>query len=293
MKKFATFWTSFQKSLLDYTYYKDIAKASYWSSFKYLLFLLVCLSLVRTIQLGVGYTFMRKNIPSYVAIGQKELAAFYPRELELRISNGNLYTNVKEPYVIEFPKIFGDSEGKHLIVIDTKGTADDYPKYNTIILATKKALVFPGKEQASRTTTQLYYFSDLKRSVYMDHTEYTKMIQSLNPFFSKLPKLIDQLVVIGLILFPFFGGLLWVSSTLFGLTFLTIVIWLVEKIIKTSSYGYKTLFQMGMHGLTWSILFTFLLEITNQKVSFLYNLIFIAWMIFVLIKNKELKLNKT
>lgn len=284
MKKLNTFWYSFQKSLLDFTYYKDIAKASYWFSFKYLFFLLVCLSLIRSVQLGFTYSIFRKDIPSYITTGQKELTNFYPKELELRISNGKLYTNVNEPYTIEFPKIFGKVDS-HLIVIDTKGIADNYPKYNTVILATRQALVFPDKKQGERTTTQLYYFSDLKQSIYMDRTEYVKIIKTLNPFIAKLPRLIDTTVIVGLILLPFFGGLFWTSSTLFGLTFLTLFVWLIEKIVKTS-YGYKTLFRLGMHGVTWSILFTFLLDITNQKVDYLYNLIFLAWMTFVLLKNK-------
>lgn len=289
MKKLNTFWNSFQKSLLDFTYYKDIAKVSFWFSFKYLLFLLICLSLVKAVALGVGYTSIRKNIPSYIAIGKKELIALYPKELELRISNGKLYTNVSEPYTIEFPKLFGDMDGKHLVVIDTKGVADDYPKYNTVILATRAALVFPEKQQGNRTTTQLYYFSELKRSVYMDYSGYSKIVQGLNPLIAKLPKLIDITVVIGLILLPLVGGLFWTSSTLFGLLFLTLFIWIIEKIAKTH-YRYKTLFRMGMHGITWAILFSFLLDITNKSVPYLFNLIFIAWMTFVLLKNREPKI---
>lgn len=288
MKKINTFWNTFQKSLLDFTYYKDIAKASYWFSFKYLLFLLVCLSLVRSVQLGAAYSLFRKNIPSYIATGYKELVQFYPKELELRISNGKLYTNVQEPYTIEFPKVFGDVDGTHLIVIDTKGIADDYPKYKTIVLATRQALVFPDKQQSSQATTKMYYFSELKRSVYMDHALYAKAVESLKPFLAKLPKLADAVVIVSLALLPFLGGLLWTLSTLFGLMFLTLLVWLIEKIVKTS-YGYTTLFRLGMHGVTWSILFTFLLDITNQKVDYLYNLIFIAWMTFVLIKNNEQK----
>jgi len=77
--------------------------------------------------------------------------------------------------------------GKHMVVIDTKGIADNYPKYNTMVLVTKQAMVFPDKQQGDRTTTQLYYFSDLKKSVYMDYSNYSKMVQSLNPFIAKLP----------------------------------------------------------------------------------------------------------
>jgi len=285
MKKLNTFWNTFQRSLLDLHYYKDIVKASYWFSFKYLLFLLICLSLVRSVQLGIQYSKIRNKIPSYITTGKKELTSLYPKELELRISNGKLYTNVMEPYIIDFPQFIGKVEGKHLAVIDTKGIADNYPKYNAFVLATRQALIYPDKQQGDVTSTKMYYFSDLKRSLYIDHSLYSKVIQSADPFIKKLPKLIDTFVIGGLLLLPFFGGLVWLSGILFGLVFLTILVWLMEKIAKTT-YGYKTLFRLGMHGVTWSILFSFLLDITNQSVPYLYNLIFIVWMGFVLYKLK-------
>lgn len=285
MKKLTTFWNTFQKSLLDLHYYKDIAKASFWFSFKYLFFLLICLSLVRSVQLGIQYSKIKNKIPSYISMGRNELLGLYPKKLELRISNGKLYTNVDEPYFIKFPKVFGNMDGKHLAVIDTKGVADNYPKYNALILATRQALVYPDKQQGNALSTKMYYFSDFKRSLYVDHSLYSKLIQTADPFIKKLPELIDTFVVIGLILFPFFGGLFWLFGTLFALSFLTLLVWLMEKILKTR-YGYKTLFRLGMHGITWPILFSFMLNITNQSVPYLYNLIFIVWMGFVLLKNK-------
>ncbi len=285
MKKLNTFWNTFQRSLLDLHYYKDIVKASYWFSFKYLLFLLVCLSLVRSVQLGIHYSKIKNKIPSYISTGRKELVALYPKELELRISNGKLYTNVIEPYIIEFPKVFGNMEGKHLLVIDTKASPIAYKTYNTLVLATRDVLVYPDKQQRDTTTTQMYFFSDLKKSLYIDFYLYNKLIQNMDPFIAKLPMYIDRSVIIGLLLLPFFGGLFWLSGTLFGLLFLTLLVWFMEKILKTS-YGYKTLFRLGMHGVTWSILFSFMLDITNQSVPYLYNLIFIVWMGFVLFKNK-------
>lgn len=288
MKKLNTFWISFQRSLLDLGYYRDIAKASYWFSFKYLLFLLICLSLVKTVQLGSQYYKVRNRIPSFIAMARKEVMALYPKELELRISNGKLFTNVPEPYFVEFPAALGKMDGKHLAVIDTKGIADDYPKYNTLVLATRQALVYPDKQQGGTTSTKLYYFSEIKRSLYIDYALYKKMVISLDPLIAKLPKFIDTTVVFGLIIFPIFGGLLWVSGTLFGLLFLTLFVWVLSKIVKTP-YGYKTLFRLGMHGATWSILFTFLLDMTNQSVPYLYNLIFISWMAFVLFRIREQK----
>ncbi len=162
MQKIKTFWYSFQRSLLDVSYYRDIAKSSLQFSLQYLFFLLVCLSLIRSIQLGFGYTLVRKSIPSFIQMGMKEIAQLYPKELELRISNGKLYTNVQEPYIIEFPKAVKMPE-KHLLVIDTEGSADEYPQYNTILLATRQSLVYPDRQVGNNLTTKLYYFKDLKK----------------------------------------------------------------------------------------------------------------------------------
>jgi hypothetical protein len=64
--------------------------------------------------------------------------------------------------------------------------------------------------------------------------------------------------------------------------------WVIEKIVKTN-FGYKSLFLMGIHAATWSILFTFLMEMTGIKLDFIFNTIFIVWMTFVLVKSREVK----
>lgn len=288
MKKFSTFWHVFQRSLLEPTYYRDIAKTSYWFSFKYLFFLLICLSLIRSVQLGVQYAKIKDKIPSYISVAKNELLNLYPKELELRISNGKLYTNVEEPYVIEFPRILGDVDGKHMIVIDTKGSGDEYPKYNALILVTRQALVYPDKQQGGSLSTRMYYFKDLKRSLYIDYTIYKSLIRNMDPFIAKLPQIINTGVIIGILLLPLVGGFFWTSSILFGLIFLTLFVWLIEKIMKTS-YKYKTLFRMGIHGSTWPILFVFLMDSTNKSIPYLYNIIFIVWMTIILYYLREKK----
>lgn len=286
MKKLNTFWYSFQKSLLDLNYYKDIIKTSYWFSFKYLLFLLICLSLVRSVQLGLEFGKIRNKIPGYIQMAKSELLNLYPQELELRISNGRLYTNVVEPYYVDFPAKFGNMEGKHLAVIDTEASPTEYKQYNTLILATRDVIVYPDKQQGDSVTTKMYFFSDLKKSLYLDHVIYTRIINSLNPLLAKLPSYVEIAVITALILLPLFGGLFWTSSTLFGLIFLTILVWIMSKIIGVK-LGYKALFRLGMHGVTWPILFSFLLDLTHQPIPYIFNLIFALWMGFVLFRMKR------
>ncbi|MFZ2206832.1 MAG: DUF1189 family protein [Microgenomates group bacterium] len=286
MKKLNAFWYSFQKSLLDLNYYKDIIKTSYWFSFKYLLFLLICLSLVRSVQLGLEYGKVRNKIPGYIQMAKRELLNLYPKELELRISNGRLYTNVVEPYYIDFPAKFGNMEGKHLAVIDTEASPTEYKQYNALVLATRDVVVYPDKQQGDSVTTKMYFFSDLKKSLYIDHTIYTRIIDSLSPLLIKLPTYIEIAVIVGLILLPLIGGLFWTSSTLFGLIFLTILVWIMSKIIGVK-LSYKALYRLGMHGVTWPILFAFLLDLTHQSIPYIFNLIFALWMGFVLFRMKR------
>jgi len=285
MKKLYTFWYSFQKSLLDPQYYKDIIKASYWFSFKYLFFLLTILSIVRSVQLGTEYLKVRSKIPEYIKIGKQELAALYPKELEVRISNGKLFTNVKEPYFIDFPKRFGDVGEQHLIAIDTKASPSAYKTYKSLVLATREVLVYPDKQQGESVTTKMYFFSDMKQSLYIDHSKYIKIVESINPFLVKLPSYIEIAVIVGLIIIPLFGGIFWASSTLFGLYILTIFVWIVAKLAK-KNLDYNTLLRLGMHGATWAILFTFILDLTNKSTPGGFNIIFLLWMTFIVLKMK-------
>jgi len=50
---------------------------------------------------------------------------------------------------------------------------------------------------------------------------------------------------------------------------------------------------MGMHGATWAILFSFLLDFTRQD-AHPFNMIFILWMLYVLYTNRmKLSAEKT
>ncbi|MEX0918759.1 MAG: DUF1189 family protein [Candidatus Paceibacterota bacterium] len=76
-----------------------------------------------------------------------EVLNIYPAELEIVIENGQVRSNVSEPYFIDLPPVLADQEVSedidHLLVIDT--TAEPlagYDKYNAYALLTDRHLVY-------------------------------------------------------------------------------------------------------------------------------------------------------
>src|SRR3989339_1569285 len=104
MNPLKTFFYSFKKSLFEPKYYKDVAKVSFWFSFKYLWFLFFILIIFKSIFLGGQYLKSRPQIQPEVNRLLTYAENFYPRGLELKIRNGQLSTNVKEPYTFYLEK---------------------------------------------------------------------------------------------------------------------------------------------------------------------------------------------
>lgn len=285
MDKLKTFWYVLKRSLFDPSYYHELATTKFGFSYMFLWFFLSCIVFFFVIGVGVRYVGVRSRIPGMISEVKKAVYNFYPAELELRISNGKLYTNVQEPYTIDAPKEWGDMGGKHLIVIDTKALADQYPSYNTLVLATRNTVVYPESKNG-KESTQIYYFNNIKQSVYVDRSKYESMLSQLDPFVKKLPFIADSVTGVTLILSPFVGGLFWASKVMFGLLFSTGIIWLLNMRIGTR-YGYWTLYRMGMHASVWTVLTDLAMSLTHQDIPFATGIVFILWMGIVLRSSKS------
>jgi len=287
MTKLKTFFYSFKKSLLDSRYYKDLEKTSFWFSYKYLFFLMALILVFRSIQMGVGYLEVRKTIPSKVMSFENAVYDFYPYDLEIDIQNGRLSTNAYEPYAIDLPTQFGRLDGKHLLVIDTQGFAEDYPAYNTLALATERTLVYPDKEK-NRVSPQLFYFTEIKEPFHFDRSMYDMFLSKFIPVVNSLSKFVDVYVLIGLVFFIFFGAFCWLNSQLIFLFPMTFFIWLIALLCKRRR-PYWTIYRFGMHALTWPILLSFVFGLFHQPFGGMYSLIYIVWMLLIVLGMKKQK----
>lgn len=289
MKPLKTFFYSLKQSLFNPSYYKDVVKVKFWFSFKYLWFLLMVLVLIKSVSFGASYV---KNRP-YIAPGvnniMNRVSDLYPGNLKLKIIKGQLSTNAEEPYVfdLEEQKQWGDS--RHLLIIDTQGSIEDYPYYNTYILATKKAVVYPSKSQNNNIQqTSVFYFRDLKQNFVVDKNVYDNLLNVVRPYTQKAPLFIDWLVVTGLTLFLLFGSLFWSLGIMLGLVFLTVVVWLIAKLIGVH-YSYGSFYKIGMHAVSWPIIASEIIKYLKSPFPNFFSIIFFLWMITILFSIKEAK----
>lgn len=295
MKKLKAFWYILKRSLLDPLYYKELLSTSFGFSYKYLWTLLTFLVVTSLIPLIGLYISNRPQIPETLRGIRSTLISLYPDELELRISNGKLYTNVDEPYIIPVPSKWGDLGKQNLAVIDTQATVEDYPDTDAFVLATRNAIVYPDRgsnNESMTTTTRVFYFREITRSVYVDKDTYNRIFIQLDPYIEKAPIIIDWVVFIGALTLPLLGGLVWSTGVLLGLLFNSFFIFIIARILKFRlTYGQT--YRLGMHGITWSLLTQALLTLTKQDMPHAPSLVFFLWMSVVFMSLRQHKANIT
>lgn len=288
MNPFKTFFYSLKRSVFDPKYYKDIAKSSFWFSFKYLLCLFFFLVFFRAVFFGATYIKNRPLVQPEINKIYKVAKNFYPEKLELRIKKGELSTNVEEPYVFDVDRKSFQT-GKHLLIIDTKGYIDNYQEYNTYVLATKNAVVYPSKSSNDNITqTSVFYFKDINQDLTINKQIYDSVLNTVKPYESKAIFFIDWIVYCLLFLFMIFGPLVAASSTLFGLIFLTFFVWIINLIFK-KKFSYGTLYRFGMHASTFPILVVETVKLLKLPFSGFYSPLFIIWMVIIIFSQKNKK----
>lgn len=281
MNQLKTFFYSLKRSLFEPEYYKDVAKARFWFSFKYLWFLLFVLVFIKSFVFAGQYFKSRPRIQPEVNKFITYAENFYPKGLELKIRNGQLSTNAREPYMFNIAKSNWQDD-KHLLIIDTKGSIENYPSYNSYVLATKNAVVYPSKSENNQIgETSVFYFKEIKQDVTLNKKIYSNFLNVIKPYSNKALFFVDYFVIVFTILSLIFGSLLWTGLAMFGLIFLTFFVWIINLIFK-KQFSYGSLFRMGMHAVTWPILTSEFLGYVRSPFPKLYSLIFLAWMLIVL-----------
>lgn len=293
MQKIQIFITTLKRSLFDRSYYSDVVKANFWFSYKYLLLLM---TLITAIQVGIAGYQIGQNFPLIKPwLNEIKQAAqiFYPSELEIKVKDGLLTTNVEEPYYIKLPKIKGleQFEGIRLIAIDTKGSIDEYIKYRSAVLVTNRAIIYPDRDSNGVNSYKVSYLNNLPKNFVLNKKIYDSVIQKINPYWDKIPEYLLILGVSVLILAPFIGGLFAVSGQLVYLLIMTVLILIITKIMK-KTFTYGILYRMGMHAISLSIISQFLLELFSIQIPLLYTCVYIVWMILVLQKMQNQEVAK-
>jgi|SRR3989339_668194 len=289
MNPLKTFFYSLKTSLFEPKYYHDITKASFGFSLKYLWFLLVLLTFLKILTFGGLYLSNRTRIQPEVNRLMVYVGNFYPDDLKLQIKNGQLSTNVKEPYVFDIEKNKWQPGQKRFLIIDTKGSIENYPSYNTYILATRNAVVYPSESRNNKIgETSVFYFHEIKKDFTMDKKVYDNFLNIIKPYAPKVNLFVDWIVLSFSPIFIFFGSFFWTTGILFGLVFLTFFVWLINLIFK-KGFSYSSLYKMGMHAVTWPILINEVSRYLKSPYPTFYSWIFMGWMLLILFQRSPAK----
>ncbi|MBI4973134.1 DUF1189 family protein [Candidatus Roizmanbacteria bacterium] len=277
MNKLITFTNTLKKSLTNPGYYEDVLAAPYSFSLKYLFALLFFISFVQGIVFTIAFIPTVPKIPGYVEESKQIMRNLYPTGLTITIKDGSLRTNVDEPYFIPFPSRFKVKD-MSLVAIDTKASVDSFKRYNTAFLVTKNALAYPDSD--TRGSYKVYPFSDLKGFLIINREAYERVINPIIPYFKYYPLATVAIFIFFLMIVPIFGSLFAFSGTLFYLLVLTLVTYLIAKFMKLR-LTYSQILHLGIHGLTFSLLFSMLKTLMGITIPYTYTAPFIIWMIIV------------
>ena len=265
-----------KSSVYDPLYYSEILNMNFGGSLKYFFKLSLLLALVGAVYLS--FVSIPK-VNSFISTFGDRVVDAYPAELEVRLKNGLVSTNVVEPYIIPLPKDefnadYNKSNYENLIVIDTKSdlSLDKFNAYNTVVLLTKNAVL--TRDKGKITITELKGTSDL--TINRDKLVY--WVGKVTPFVKKLPYIIPVIVFTGLFLYFAFS--------LFYLLFVALLVFIIGKIRKLG-LSYKKSYQISLHAITLPLILSMVSWFINIKMFLFVPTIILLVVVWVNLKAKD------
>jgi hypothetical protein len=268
------FFTNIKRSIYDPSFYEELDSKPLSFSLKYIFSFGLIFAVLIMAEFAIA------TLPDFRAALQKA-APFvldsYPADLVLTLEDGELSTNMEEPYVVPgldnlaMDMREGEEPPKHLIVIDTnvEPSAQHLEEYDTLILATKEYVLYQDGD--GRVTTQsLKEASD----VVLDKSVVQAFVAEYEPYLY----LLIPLAFVGLFVFAF----LYIMFHLVYLFIAALLIMLVAK-VRNKQMLYSKAYQAGIHLLTLPLVFTWFSPV---QFPFMFTLMLLV-LAFINFEQKE------
>jgi len=282
----SSFFATVKKSISDVGAYTEFLTRSFSQSLKYQ-YLVIAFTLLLFSVLS-GFT-MIPRIPELnkgLLQAKEFIKVAYPSELVVNIKNGQVSTNVKEPYFIDITE--AKDSFQHFITIDTKATFEDFANYKTGVLITKNSIITQDKDNAIKV-----YPVDKKYNVKIDKAGYDKLATTVFSYFKYLMPAILVFVALFLIIGPFIGAIFVLIGKLFYLLLTSLLFLIIAKVMK-KDLGYKQIYRLSLYALTapfiLSSFINFLPRYSPAMTSFssnLFHLVFLIYMVIIIDKHKN------
>jgi hypothetical protein len=288
MNKLKTFFYSFKRSAFDISYYRDIVKVPFVFSLKYLYILLFFVSLFGSLRLAVPLALSIPLVPENVEKFKTYVRTAYPAELEIQVQNGELSTNVQEPYYIDLPDQQKQTNGeyKHMITIDTEGQIENYADYSTLVLVTKKSVAYP--DRSNKGTYRVASLDQIKKPVTINKKIYDSFLDEVFPYLQYVTAAVVIFIILLVFVLPFITAVFVMLGYMLYLLVIGVLLWFISSIFKTE-LTYGKVYQLSMHGITLPILFTTLLGLFSIQVPYIFTAGLLLWMVVILAQLKPVK----
>lgn len=268
-----SFFKQVVASIGDRSFYRGLKTGTTRDAVKYFAKLLVVVAVFISlfpIFGGLGLYFWNKD---QVENARTQIIQAFPEELELRVKNGVVTSNVPEPYAIPLPvewrmeqKGGEDRQVENLAVIDTTKSIDtaDFAVYRTAMIIGRDEIGFASPDDRK---IQIHRIDDWDVDVLATR-------DSFGAFVDRSFQALRGVGVVFLVLSPlfiFFGLFVW---NLLYLVFGAVIIWLAAKLHHTPlTYGES--YRYGLHLMTLPVLLS--CPITGLfKIPFVFTIVLFA-----------------
>lgn len=282
MKALHTFWNEIRASSSHPVEHAALVRKPLKSALRYLYWFLFCAGCISALQIAViGGMFIPKIAP-FIVHRAEELRTMYPKDLVVTLKEGQVSTNAEEPVIIDGPETWKEiltesGSTKHVLVIDTSATAEDFKRYNTYILVTKNSIVAQDNNGTRVVPLDQQDRVD-QEEIVIDQKFVMELITGLEGILRYVPRIAATTLAMVVLFYPFAAaGLrwLWLLVYLFPMT---LVMWAFSA-ATGKSYTYGQLYRLGIFGLTLPVLYSLVARfLPALYLPFTFTLIFIVWM---------------
>lgn len=244
------FLKTIQNSIYSPGVYSTFLTKSFKSSLGYFLLLALLLTTIRLITL---ISPLLIEAPKALQEFGTNVINCYPKGLEVKISDGQVSINAKEPYFISCQDL---DQGQNLVVIDTQTpfSATQFNQYQTQAWITQDAVVLKKNQYETRS----YGLNQIK-----DFKLNREIINSYYQIITPYLKFIGPILLV----LTFIGLYLAYNFRLVYLLLLSSIIWLLSKLFKqTLTYGQS--YKIGLHAITLGLIVELLVGLTNRWTHF-------------------------
>lgn len=247
------FFKTIKESIYSPSFYKAIPQKTLWQAVKYFIILILLLTVISILTLFQNlFIETPKIIRDYT---QKTINCF-PDDLEIKITNGEVSTNVGEPYFIADCDPLSDVEGTKIAVIDTKTpfAQAKFEEYNSFIWVTKDSVSVKDKGYQTR----IYSLKGAQN--------FTLTKQSIDSFYNRFSPYFKWIGPVILAL-TFFGIFIVYLLRFIQLFITSALIWLLGKIFK-HELNYSTSYKVSLFASTLGLIVDLIVSTTSQYTHF-------------------------